>query len=205
MLAIPSRSELRLRPLLTPRLALTPLEAADARDAFAAIQPSRKSLEPWLPWVPFTSDEDSTLRYADASASDWDSGRATRLAIRERERPAGGIGRFLGVVGLENLVALHRRGDLGYWLRDDVVGQGLMTEACAGVLEFAFERMRVHRIHVAAATDNHRSLAVIRRLGFRMEGIARQAENCGGRWLDHVQFGLLTSDPRPRPRYQPRS
>ncbi len=46
-------------------------------------------------------------------------------------------------------------------------------------------------IRVAAATDNHASLRVIARLGFRFEGIARHAEWCDGRWLDHASFALL--------------
>jgi ribosomal-protein-serine acetyltransferase len=37
---------------------------------------------------------------------------------------------------------------------------------------------------------------VIRRLGFRFEGIARQAERCNGRWLDHAVFALLVTEPR---------
>ena len=56
--------------------------------------------------------------------------------------------------------------------------------------------MGAHRVRVAAATDNHASLSVIGRLGFRFEGIARQAEWCDGRWLDHATFGMLATDPR---------
>ena len=41
-------------------------------------------------------------------------------------------------------------------------------------------------MRVAAATDNFASLGVIRRLGFHFEGIAREAERCQGRWLDHA-------------------
>jgi ribosomal-protein-serine acetyltransferase len=52
-------------------------------------------------------------------------------------------------------------------------------------------------VRVAAATDNHPSLAVIARLGFRFEGIAREAERCHGRWLDHALFSLLVTDVRP--------
>ena len=51
-------------------------------------------------------------------------------------------------------------------------------------------------MRVAAATDNHPSLAVIARLGFRFEGIAREAERCHGRWLDHAIFALLATDTR---------
>ena len=59
-----------------------------------------------------------------------------------------------------------------------------------------FGTLNAHRIRVAAATDNHASLGVIRRLGFRFEGIAREAERCQGRWLDHALFALLATDGR---------
>jgi len=46
----------------------------------------------------------------------------------------------------------------------------------------------------ADVTDNYPSLRVIARLGFRFEGIARQAEYVGGRWVDHAVFGRLSTD-----------
>jgi len=64
-------------------------------------------------------------------------------------------------------------------------------DAC---VEFALRRMGVHRIRCAAATDNYPSLRVISRLGFRFEGIARQAEFVGSRWLDHAVFARLATD-----------
>ena len=129
--------------------------------------------------------------YAEASAADWDSARACRFAIRER---AGK--RLVGVVGLEAFAHLHQSVELGYWLRNDTTGKGFMTEAARGVIGWAFGPLGAHRVRVAAATDNHASLAVIRRLGFHFEGIARQAERCHGRWLDHAVFSLLASDRR---------
>jgi len=75
--------------------------------------------------------------------------------------------RLLGVVGLEALAHLHKSAELGYWIR------------------------------VAAATDNVPSLGVIRKLGFRYEGTAREAERCQGRWLDHALFALLSTDALP--------
>ena len=71
-----------------------------------------------------------------------------------------------------------------------------MTEAARAVVGWAFSSLHAHRVRVAAATDNRASLAVIGRLGFRFEGIARQAERCHGRWLDHAVFGLLATDSR---------
>ena len=191
MLSVPTRAEMRARPLDTARLALAPLDAQDARDMWAAVEVSRAHLEPWLPWVPYTFDFDTTHRYADASSSDWDLGRATRFAIRERTTR-----RFVGVVGLEAFSHMHQSAELGYWLRLDAAGRGYMTEAAGQVVSWAFSQLRAHRLRVAASTENHASLGVIRRLGFRFEGIAREAERCHGRWLDHAVFALLATDTR---------
>jgi ribosomal-protein-serine acetyltransferase len=191
MLVVPTRTEVRARPLESPRLSLAPIEPADAADLWVAVESSRSHLEPWLPWVPFNSEPEASHRYADASALDWDHGRACRFAIRDKKSRA-----LHGVVGLEMFAHLHQSVELGYWLRRDVTGQGFMTEACRTVLTWAFSRVNVHRVRVAAATDNHASLNVIRRLGFRFEGVAREAERCHGRWLDHAVFGLLVTDVR---------
>lgn len=69
-----------------------------------------------------------------------------------------------------------------------------MTEAAKCCADFAIERLSVHRIRCAAASDNYASLRVISRLGFRFEGLARQAEFVGGRWVDHAVFAKLSTD-----------
>ncbi len=191
MLAVPSRFDIRAHPVETARLLLHPLDATDSRDLWNGIESSRSHLEPWLPWVPFNFDLESSGRYAEASAAEWDASRACRFSIRDRKNL-----RFLGVIGIESFAHLHESVELGYWLRNDALGSGLMTEAGSAVLAWAFDRVNAHRVRVAAATDNHASLGVIRRLGFRFEGIARQAERCQGRWLDHAVFALLMADAR---------
>jgi ribosomal-protein-serine acetyltransferase len=189
MLAVPPRAELRVRPIETPRLLLLPIDSTDSSDVWSAVEASRRELEPWLPWVPFNIDLESSLRYCDASALDWDNARACRLVVRERATR-----RLVGVVGLESFAHLHQSTELGYWLRSDATRRGYMTEAARATVTWAFHKLLAHRVRVAASTENHGSLAVIRRLGFRFEGIARQAERVSGRWLDHAVFGMLATD-----------
>ena len=189
LLAIPGRAGLRRHPVETPRALLVPIEVTDGPELWDAVEGSRWHLERWLPWVPFNNTRDASLRYAEACALDWDAGRAVRFAIRDKKTRE-----LLGVVGLDSCVHLHRACELGYWLRREVTGRGLMTEAAQASVDFAFSRMGVHRIRCAAATDNVASLRVISRLGFRFEGIARQAELVGSRWLDHALFARLASD-----------
>ncbi|HLV64531.1 MAG TPA: GNAT family protein [Polyangiaceae bacterium] len=188
-LVIPPRSAMRRAPIETPRTILVPIDTPDGQELWEAVDGSRWHLERWLPWVPYNNTPEASIRYAEACALDWDAGRALRFAIRERASRE-----FLGVVGLDACVHLHRSCELGYWLRREAVGRGLMTEAARGLVEFAFHRVGLHRIRCAAATDNAPSLRVIQRLGFHFEGIARQAELVGTRWLDHALFARLSSD-----------
>jgi len=194
MLLIPTRAELRQSPIVTERLTLVPLDSADAAELWQVVDGSREWLQRWLPWVPYQKESDSSLRFAEASAADWDAARALRFAIRARDG-----GQLLGVVGLEACVEMHRCCDLGYWLRKEAAGQGFMTEAARRCVDFCFHTIRMHRMRVAAATGNHPSLRVIGRLGARFEGIARHAEWCDGRWLDHAIFAILDTEWPPQP------
>lgn len=189
LLSIPARPALRRAPIETSRVLLMPVDVGDGPELWEAVDGSRWHLERWLPWVPFNATPEASLRYAEASALDWDAGRAVRFAIRDRATRA-----LLGVVGLDACIHLHRSCELGYWLRLEATGRGLMTEAAKACVDFAFGRMGIHRIRCAAATDNAPSLRVISRLGFRFEGIARQAEWVGSRWLDHALFARLATD-----------
>ena len=192
MLVLPPRSEIRAHPPQTDRVLLQPVDLGDSAELWEVVDGSRSWLQPWLPWVPFQQDVESTARFAEASIADWDSGRALRFTIR-----AAAGGRLLGVVGLEACVEMHRCCDLGYWLRREAARGGYMTEAATLCVDFGFRTMGMHRVRVAAATNNHASLGVIRRLGFHLEGIARHAEWCDGRWLDHAVFSLLEHEWRP--------
>jgi ribosomal-protein-serine acetyltransferase len=189
LLSIPARAQIRRLPVETPRLLLVPIEISDGDELWEAVEGSRWHLERWLPWVPFNNTREASMRYAEACVADWDGGRAVRFAIRDRTSRE-----LLGVVGLDSCVHLHRSCELGYWLRRDATGKGLMTEAANASVQFAFSRMAMHRIRCAAATDNFPSLRVIQRLGLRFEGIARQAELVQSRWLDHAVFAKLSSD-----------
>lgn len=186
MLAIPPRTHLRQQPLEGNRIVLVPLDVSDAAELWAAVDGSRTWLQPWLPWVPYQTDPESSHRFAEASAADWDASRALRFGIRNK---LGGA--LVGVVGLEACIEMHKSCDLGYWLCHQNARRGYMTEAATLCLQFGFAQVGFHRVRVAAATHNHASLRVIGRLGFRFEGIARHAEWCDGRWLDHAIFGML--------------
>src|SRR5258708_34535875 len=137
MLVVPPRLEIRAHPVETPRLMLTPVESIDASELWLAVDGSREHLGQWLPWGPFNSDPAANQRFTDACTADWGAGRAVRFTVRERASRT-----LVGIVGLEACVHLHRSCELGYCLRKEATGRGLMTEAPRPALDFPFHPTR---------------------------------------------------------------
>jgi ribosomal-protein-serine acetyltransferase len=69
-----------------------------------------------------------------------------------------------------------------------------MTLAVRALVDHAFAVWDLNRVEIAAAVENTRSRALVRRLGFVEEGTRRQAERVGNRYLDHVVHSMLASE-----------
>ncbi|MFZ4214703.1 GNAT family N-acetyltransferase [Pantoea endophytica] len=61
--------------------------------------------------------------------------------------------------------------EIGYWLAADVMGKGLMTEACKLITILAADFLHAKRIEIRTAGRNVRSQTVALRCGFKLEAI----------------------------------
>ena len=80
---------------------------------------------------------------------------------------------------------------LGYAIDAQHQGHGLMHEALQATIGHAFDAMRLHRIQASYLPANIRSARLLRKLGFRREGLAPQYLYIDGAWRDHVITALL--------------
>ena len=84
---------------------------------------------------------------------------------------------------------------LGYAIDAEHEGRGLMREALQAALADAFSpRMHLHRVQANVRPENTRSLALLSRLGFEREGLAREYLYIDGAWRDHVMTALRNPD-----------
>src|SRR5215471_14264283 len=176
------------------RVFLRPPERADY-DEWAALRArSRNFLTPWEPsWPADALSRTSFRARIGRYAEDWRTDQGYNFFIfRNDELLVGGI-------GLSNI----RRGvaetaSLGYWTGEPFARQGYMTAALPLVLDFAFGRLRLHRVEAACLPTNVPSRALLLGAGFEQEGYARQYLCIDGRWQDHLLFAILR-EPAPRP------
>ena len=76
---------------------------------------------------------------------------------------------------------------------------GLSAVAACALSSFAFDTLGLHRIEAHVAADNPASQRVVEKIGFQREGIARENERIGERFVDHVQYALLARDQGDKP------
>lgn len=97
--------------------------------------------------------------------------------------------RAVGAITLSGIVrGPFRSANLGYWVDQDVTGQGVGSAAVAHVVEAARGPLELHRIQAATLPHNAASQAVLRRAGFREIGLAPEYLQIAGSWQDHVLF-----------------
>ncbi len=90
---------------------------------------------------------------------------------------------------------------VGYWVDSTVHGRGVATVAVALALVHALGPVGLHRMEATVAPDNAASLAVLRHLGLREEGLLHGYLHIAGGWSDHLLFAMtaeeLPNDPDP--------
>jgi ribosomal-protein-serine acetyltransferase len=158
-----------------------------ATPVFELIDRQRDYLRQWLPWVDATRSAEDTRTFMLESIHHNSQGTRLTTFITADNQLAGS----LGVVHFNKD---HRKCEVGYWLREDFQGRGIMTRACAAFINHLFRSKDLNRIEILAASANEKSRAIPLRLGFHSEGILRQSLLLRGRYLDVELFALLRAD-----------
>jgi ribosomal-protein-serine acetyltransferase len=165
---------------------LRPLEERDAGELYCLIEANRPYLVPWLPWAAKQTHE-RTLEYIRAVRRQEAAHDGFQRAITSEER-------IVGIAGFHAVNWQHRSTSIGYWLDEGHQGRGLMTSAVRALVDHAFGAWGLHRVEIQAAIGNQRSRAIPERLGFREEGVRREAELIGDRYNDLAAYAILAPE-----------
>jgi ribosomal-protein-serine acetyltransferase len=171
---------------LSDELVLRSVEAEDASELYRVVAANREHLSPWMPWAAgqTLAGTEIFIRAAVRQERDHDG---FQLAVTERDE-------ICGVVGYHRLDHENDTTSVGYWLAADRQGRGVMTRAVGAIVDYAFDELHMHRIELRAAPANLRSRALAERLGFREEGLLRDAERFGDEYRDLLLYARLVGD-----------
>ena len=174
------------REIRTPRLLLRALCAHDTAGMYA-VYSDPETMKYWSDSpVPGLGEAESMIHADLALAS---KGAAIFWAVVLAD-----TNEVIGKFTLMNHSVQNRRAEVGFILNRQFWGQGLMTEALTGVIEFAFNELGLHRLEADTDINNAGSLAVMEKLGFQREGLFRDRWHVHDQWQDSMMLGLLQPD-----------
>ena len=76
-------------------------------------------------------------------------------------------------------------GEKEYW------GKGYATEASRILIKHAFDDLNLHRLYLGTHVENIGMQKVSEKLGFKKEGIFKDAQYKNGKYNDMVRYGLI--------------
>ena len=139
-----------------------------AEEIFGKVNLSRKALRQWLSWVDGTKrPEDRYGWLVNGVQKNWKTGEGYPYLIRNQKTLD-----LLGVIDLMDYSEKHKSAEIGYWLSDDAVGYGYMSEAVK-ILEATAFKKGLNRIVIRTDVKNIRSDNVPKRCGYYLEGTLR--------------------------------
>ncbi|WP_298873320.1 GNAT family protein [uncultured Microbacterium sp.] len=83
---------------------------------------------------------------------------------------------------------------IGYWVAEEFAGRNITTISVAMATDVCFTELNLHRIEICIRPENHASLRVVEKLGFRYEGLRRRYIHIDGDWRDHYAFALVREE-----------
>jgi ribosomal-protein-serine acetyltransferase len=168
-------------------LFLKSLELSEAEELLLLVDANRPYLREWLPWLDLTSSIDEMIVFVESTLHQISSNLGFQTAIWHQ-------GQIVGIIGYHHLEWANRSTCIGYWLDERYQGKGIMTKACRALVDYAFDDWKLNRIEIRCAEGNRKSRGVPERLGFKAEGLLREAEWLYDHYVDHVVYGMLAKD-----------
>lgn len=156
----------------------------DAPALFQAIDKNRNNLRTWLSWVDYTIKEEHSLDFIYGAQIQLQQQTGLALGVFLEDKLVGGI-------GMHDWDHQLKKAEIGYWLDQGYQRKGIMYKCAAVFVDYLFARLQLNKIEIRFHPANDRSAAVAKRLGFKVEGILRDAQKKNGMYQDVVVTGLL--------------
>jgi [ribosomal protein S5]-alanine N-acetyltransferase len=150
------------------------------------------------PFYPMWADAFFTEEYweyqVESNFLEFINDQSLKLFIYLKNQPH----QIIGTISFSNFI----RGSahfcyVGYSLASSAQNQGYMTEALGVATQYVFQELNFHRIMANYMPHNRRSGNVLKRLGFVVEGYARDYLMINGQWEDHILTSLTNPHWKP--------
>ena len=171
----------------TARLRARGMVAADV-EPFVAYR-SEPDIARFQSWADYTLEQGRALVESMRTSRPGLPGEWFQIALEEMSS-----GVLVGDLATHVDADERRQLEAGFTLAPAQQGKGFATEAVRGLLTYAFDTMRMHRVIAVTDAENAAAAALLARVGFRKEAHFRDNIFFKGAWGSEFVFAMLASE-----------
>ena len=152
----------------TDRLHIRSPLPGDGVKVHQSIDASLEELKPWMPFAHIDQTEEDVEANIRESHVAFLKREDLRLLLFHKQ-----TGDFIGSSGLHRIDWNVRKFEIGYWIDSRYAGQGYMSEAVQGIVDYAFSELNARRLEIRCNATNWRSRRIAEKQSFQLEAILR--------------------------------
>lgn len=152
----------------TERTIIRCYNPSDALLSIKAVNSSLEHLRPWMAWArhePQTLEEKIELLRIFRGQFDLDQDYIYGIFNKDETELIGGT-------GLHTRIGKNAR-EIGYWISQKYINQGLATEVVKALVKTGFEILDLNLIEIRCEPLNINSIKIPEKLGFKLEAILK--------------------------------
>ena len=155
-------------PILTPRLQIQPRRIGEGPLFHKIVTSNLEHLKEWMPWCQAPQTIEDCEAHCRESVASFILRKEILLSIYLK-----GTNILIGSSGFHEPNWDLRSFEIGYWLAKEYEGKGYITETVNALTQYAFKELQAQRVEIRCDEDNTKSLSVMTRLGYTIEGVLR--------------------------------
>lgn len=97
-----------------------------------------------------------------------------------------------GCVFLKNVKDSNSKAEYGIFIGyEEMMSNGLGSEACKRITEFAFEELNLHKVYLRVFENNERAIKSYKNAGYEIEGTFKDDEKINGEYVSVIFMGKI--------------
>lgn len=156
----------------------------DAKAFFVFMQQNRAFFDRWIEFRQRLETIEEVEEMLEKNFSGYQAGEKIRCGLWRGNS-------LIANVSLNDIDSQSHNASLGFYLAELEQGRGLATNACSVLLKHGFKGLGLHRVYAECVPNNTSSIAVVQRLGFKLEGVCREAYYLNGEYVDVNLYSML--------------
>ena len=163
------------------------IEPRHAEELDTLIEHNRAHIKAWSAWLKDDHSIEDTRSFINRNLTQFAENKGFAIAIWYK-------GEMAGQIEYNSIDWVNRKAEIGYWLGDSFQGKGLATKSCRVLIDYAFNELKLNRVEMHCVVENQRSRKIPKNLGFREDGVVRQAGWLHDHFVDFVIYGMLADE-----------